>query len=212
MFTSKVRVQRALTLIVVAVACSIAACSPRSSSKSEPTPVLPQLPNTTFPLPPIRTDGAGVDLGWILTNGERASLADQRGKILVLDLYATWCEPCRRSIPQLITLHQRFAAKGLQLVGLNVGGPDDRIKVPAFAAEFQISYPLGFPDQPLIELLLTDDSSLPQTFIFSREGKLLKRFIGYDDSLPRQLEDIIRGELAADGKLPQESGAEQVKN
>ncbi len=109
---------------------------------------------------------------------------------MVLDLYATWCEPCRRSIPHLIDLHERFEAKGLALVGLNVGGPDDRIKVAGFAAEFRISYPLGFPDKQLTDLLLSDNSSIPQTFVFDRTGQLIKRYIGYDESMPGQLETL----------------------
>lgn len=201
MSTSRTRVQRVLALIIVTVgACAIAACSRQGSNNSEPTPVLSGPPRTTFPMPPIRTDGSSGELGWTLADGKRVGLSDHRGKVLVLDFYATWCEPCRESIPHLIDLQKRYEAKGLQLFGLNVGGPDDRVKVASFAAEFQISYPLGFPDQPLMELFLSDDSSIPQTFIFNRDGKLLKRFVGYDDSMPEQLEQVIRAELVSDSK------------
>lgn len=162
--------------------------------------MLTQPPSTAFPMPPIGSDGRIANLGWTLGDGQRVSLSQQRGKIVVLDLYATWCEPCRRSIPHLINLHERFEAKGLALVGLNVGGPDDRIKVAAFASEFNISYPLGFPDKQLTDLLLSDDSSIPQTFVFDRDGQLIKRYIGYDDSMPGQLETLIQTELGPDSK------------
>lgn len=151
-------------------------------------------------MPPIGTARQIADLGWTLADGQRASISDQRGKVVVLDLYATWCEPCRRSIPHLISLHERFGAKGLALVGLNVGGPDDRIKVAGFAAEFRISYPLGFPDKQLTDLLLSDNSSIPQTFVFARDGQLIKRYIGYDDSMPGQLETLIQTELGSDSR------------
>ena len=201
MFTVKARARRAVILIItLASVCLAAACSQQNTNNSEPTPVLSEAPNTTFPMPPVGKEGSPVDVGWILADGKRASLAEHRGKVLVLDLYATWCEPCRQSIPHLIGLHERYQARGLSLIGLNVGGPDDRVKVPHFAAEFQISYPLGFPDKALTDLLLSDDKSIPQTFVFTREGRLIKRYIGYDESMPGQLEELIKTELAKDSK------------
>lgn len=201
MFNSQTRVRRVLVLIIVtAGACGIAACSRQPSNNSEPTPVLSRPPNTTFPMPPIGTDASSAEVGWILADGKRLVLSDYRGKVLILDFYATWCEPCRKSIPHLIDLQRRYEAKGLQLVGLNVGGPDDRVKVASFADEFHITYPLGFPDQSLMDLFLADDSTIPQTFIFNRDGKLVKRFIGYDDSMPGQLEQVVLAELISKSK------------
>ena len=98
-------------------------------------------------------------MGWVLNDGKRATLADYQGKVLVLDFYATWCEPCRQSIPRLIALQKSYSSKGLQVVGLNVGGPDDRIKVSNFAKELAIQYPLGFPDQALSDLFLPEQSN-----------------------------------------------------
>jgi hypothetical protein len=74
---------------------------------------------------------------------------------------------------------------------LNVGGPDDRIKVSNFARELGIQYPLGFPDQALSDLFLSDDQTIPQTFLFRRDGELQKRFIGYDAAAEAELEKAI---------------------
>ena len=134
-------------------------------------------------------------MGWVGQNNQRARLIDYRGKVLVLDFYATWCEPCRQSIPRLNGLQQQYGPAGLQVVGLNVGGPDDRIKVNAFAQEMNIQYPLGFPDKSLTDLFLSDDQTIPQTFIFGHDGALLKRFIGYDATTSTDLEAVIKAEL-----------------
>ncbi len=147
-------------------------------------------------MPPL---SAKSELGWVQSDGTRAKLGDFRGKILVLDFYATWCAPCRESIPRLIALEQKHAGSGLHLVGLNVGGPDDRVKVAAFAKELRIQYPLGFPDQALTDFFLSDNQTIPQTFVFGREGQLLRRFIGYDDALGAELEKVI-DEAVSDGK------------
>jgi thiol-disulfide isomerase/thioredoxin len=124
----------------------------------------------------------------------RASIDDFKGKVLVLDMYATWCAPCRDSIPHLIELQNRHSADGLEVVGLNVGGPDDRVKVRDFANDLKINYSLGFPDRALTDFLMFDDQSIPQTFIFNREGMLRKRIIGYR---AEELEQAIQRELKA---------------
>lgn len=151
-------------------------------------------------MPPLRAEGAGAEMGWTGVDGRRASLADFRGQVLVLDFYATWCAPCRKSIPHLSELQRHSGPQGLQLVGLNVGGPDDRVRVAAFAAEFNIPYPLGFPDKPLTDLFLSDDNTIPQTFVFDRSGQLVKRFIGYDESMPKELEKVIQSALVVSSR------------
>lgn len=145
-------------------------------------------PSTAFPMPPLN---AHAEMGWVMNDGSRSQLRDYQGKVLVLDFYATWCEPCRKSIPQLISLQNKYGAKDLQVVGLNVGGPDDRIKVASFARELGIQYPLGFPDQALSDLFLSDNQTIPQTFIFGRDGRLQKRIIGYDLALEKVVDTAL---------------------
>ena len=135
--------------------------------------------------------------GWTLDNKQRATLADYKGKVVVLDFYATWCEPCRAETPGLVQLQKQYQQQGLQIVGLNVGGADDRDQVPAFAKEFGIPYPLGFPDDEYADSLLGDNQNIPQAFIFDRSGKLVKRFIGYSDSSGAELERLVKASVAA---------------
>jgi thiol-disulfide isomerase/thioredoxin len=139
---------------------------------------------------------AYAQMGWIDASDQRSRLLDYRGQVLVLDFYATWCEPCRQSIPRLNGLQEQYGPRGVKVVGLNVGGPDDRVKVPQFARELNIHYPLGFPDKALTDLFLSDDQTIPQTFIFARDGALVKRFLGYDATTSRELETVIQAEAS----------------
>jgi thiol-disulfide isomerase/thioredoxin len=173
-------------LLIAMFLVFIGACT--SQKQTETTPVLSAPPSTSEPMPPLNPRS---EMGWVLNDGSRARLADFQGKVLVLDFYATWCEPCRQSIPRLIALQKDYGLKGLQIVGLNVGGPDDRIKVADFARDLGIQYPLGFPDKAVTDLFFSGDQTIPQTFVFGREGQLLKRFIGYDESAEVELEKVI---------------------
>src|SRR5580765_6817195 len=73
--------------------------------------------------------GTALTGGWTLDNKQRATLADYKGKVVVLDFYATWCEPCRAETPRLVQMQKDYGASGLQVIGLNVGGDEDRAKV-----------------------------------------------------------------------------------
>ena len=147
---------------------------------------------TTFPMPPLKADS---EMGWLTADGQRQKLADYRGKVLVIDFYATWCEPCRESIPHLVTLQNQLGPQGVQVVGLNVGGADDRVKVGQFARDLGVNYPLGFPDKTLTDFFLSDDQTIPQTFVFGREGQLIKRLIGYQGSSGVELDKVIASGL-----------------
>jgi len=132
-----------------------------------------------------------------VANNQAAKLSDYKGKVVVLDFYATWCEPCRAETPRLVQLQKDYGPSGLQVIGLNVGGEDDRDQVPAFAKEFGIEYPLGFPDDNLVDQYLSDEQSIPQAFVFNRNGDLVKRFIGYSPKSDAELVGIVQAAVAA---------------
>ena len=134
--------------------------------------------------------------GWALQNGQRGTLADYKGKVVLLDFYATWCEPCRLETPHLVAMHKQYSAKGLQIIGVNVGGEDDRAEVPAFAQEFGIEFPLVFPDDKLVDDYLGINENIPQTFVLDREGNVVKRYVGFSESRVPELEKIIQSTLA----------------
>lgn len=172
------------------------------SRASAPVPVTPRgssAPPTNFPMPPITTarEAAEAKYGWTLLDGRRVGLSDYRGEVVVLDFYGTWCPPCREEIPHLVALQKRYGPQGLNIIGLNVGDAEDKRKVPAFVAELGIQYALGDPDREFSDLFLSDNDQIPQTYVFDRQGRLVKRFIGYDDSMPAQLESVIQSALNA---------------
>jgi len=148
--------------------------------------------NSAWKKPPAKTTANVVPGSWTLNNNQRAKLSDYKGKVVLLDFYATWCEPCRLETPHLVQLQKQYAEQGLQVIGLNVGGEDDREEVPNYAKEFGIQYPLAFPDDELTDAYLGDNQNIPQSFVFDRSGNLIKRFIGYSNNSGVELERVVK--------------------
>jgi len=102
-------------------------------------------------------------------------LNEHRGQVVLINLWATWCGPCREETPGLVRLYQQMGPKGLELVGLSldVGG---REKVRAFARQFQVPYPIVFPE-PMSQLADTLEG-VPTTILIDREGRTAKTYVG----------------------------------
>jgi len=155
------------------------------------TPVISQPPTgTTYPMPPTGRAASLANMGW-QSDGKRSVFSEYRGKVLVLDFYATWCAPCRDSVPHLIGMQKKYEGQGLVVVGLNVGGPGDDQRVPDFAKEFGIQYTLAQPDEDLVTFLLGDNDGIPQTFVFDRQGQLVQRFTGFGPGTGEYLDEAV---------------------
>ena len=176
----------------------LASCNATDVKVSEKkTPVVSAPPgNTTYPMPPLEVSSI-KNMGWTIADGNRSLFSEYKGKVLILDYYATWCNPCRKSVPHLIELQKKHGDQGLQVIGLNVGGPQDLEKVPRFAREMGIQYPLAVPDDELVEFMLSDDSSIPQTFVFDREGMLVERVIGFSPAVGARIDSAVENALKA---------------
>lgn len=179
-----------------------------SSATPSPPPSSPFYEGDAEGLPPIASSHAAprgtfgnppsssANAGWSLLDGRRMTLDEMRGNVVVLDFYATWCPPCRDEVPHLVKLERLYHKQGLRVIGLNVGGEDDMAEVPAFVDEFKIQYQLGTPDIPLVYDLMGDESAIPQTFVFSRQGKLLRHFVGYTEETGEEIEQTVQAALA----------------
>jgi thiol-disulfide isomerase/thioredoxin len=180
------------TVVLVCGAILLASCNATDvKGPAEKTPVVSAPPgNTTYPMPPLETSSIN-NLGWTTREGKRSLFSEYKGKVLVLDYYATWCNPCRKSVPHLIELQKKHGEQGLQVIGLNVGGPNDLDKVPDFAKELGIQYPLAVPDDDLVSVMLAGQDAIPQTFVFDREGVLVEHVIGFGPTAGPRIDQAV---------------------
>jgi thiol-disulfide isomerase/thioredoxin len=167
--------------------CLALACRPAAApvSVSNRPISINNIPQTNLPLPP----GKSIEnLGWTLFGGQAQTLGEYKGKVVVLDFWATYCPPCLEEIPHLVELQNKYA--DLKVVGLHVGGEEDAPQVPEFVEKLKINYVLAYPEDELNNVLL-DGSAIPQTFVFDRNGKLIERFVGYDQKIKSDLDKAI---------------------
>ncbi len=136
---------------------------------------------------PTETSSAAPEFSLPLLDGGQASLSQFRGKVVILDFWASWCPPCKREIPDFVDLQQRYGAKGLQVVGVAL---DDSGPVRAFAASAGINYPVLLGDDAIARLY-GGIEGIPTTFVIDRQGRIVKRYEGYR---PRQ---VFEEDLAA---------------
>ena len=122
-------------------------------------------------------------------DGTAFKLSDYNDKVVVLDLWATWCGPCRMEVPHLVDLSNEYKDKGVQVIGLTTESPQaDGDKVRDFAKEFNINYRLGFARGDMAQSLMNGNYSIPQTFVIAPGGRIITKFRGFSDRIP----DMIR--------------------
>jgi cytochrome c biogenesis protein CcmG/thiol:disulfide interchange protein DsbE len=134
-----------------------------------------------FSLPVVGPDGhAGPD---------RVHLADQRGKVVLLDFWATWCGPCARATPALVQLSHRFRSRGLVVVGVNVDQEGPEI-VPAFMRRYGVDYPVVYDNNGVSDRY--NVRNLPTTVLIDRQGRIRSAHAGTDiDDLTSEIESLL---------------------
>lgn len=129
--------------------------------------------------------------------GGPIKLSDYGGKVLLLNIWATWCGPCRLEIPELVKFHNEYRSKGLEVVGLSTEDPVASAEsVRSFVQAFNMDYRVGWITPAVGATLAQGRDAIPQSFIISRDGRILKRFVGFNaSSTPPQLRQAIEEAL-----------------
>lgn len=110
--------------------------------------------------------------------GREQAMSQWRGKVLIVNFWATWCAPCREEIPAFVKLQAKYGARGAQFVGIAI---DQRDKVTEFAREYGINYPVLLAGIDMVEVTRQAGNrvgALPYTLVFDREGRIVASELG----------------------------------
>ena len=144
-------------------------------------------PNNLYAAP--RTGQPTPNFKVITTSGQPVTLENYRGYVLVIDFFATWCQPCRESIPHLIDMNRKYGKQGLQVLGMSADEDGERL-VKSFADERRITYPIALAgESTLVDFGVR---SVPVMFIIDKKGSVAGIFRGFTDEVGRSTEQLIK--------------------
>ena len=170
------------TIIILVIVAAVAAFIYYNGKKNPPANVTVNANNH-----PVAPNFALADL-----DGKKLSLADYKGKVVLVDFWATWCSPCREEIPRFVEFQKQYGDQGFQIVGISM---DDSVKpVRDFSKEFKLNYPVVMGDTA------TSDAyggvlGLPINILVGRDGRIYAKYTGMTDL--KALESEIKAQLAA---------------
>jgi len=169
--------------LVIIAAIALAGCSnpgPSISSAASGNRDKPVANDARKPVPQFQL--ANLDGGFLKTS-------DLKGKVTLLDFWATWCEPCKEEIPKYNALQEKYAGKDFSILGVTVdSGSAEEIKPKV--KELQIKYSVVVGNDQVVQ----DFGGVigyPTTFLISKDGKIQRKFIGTPPGKQEQLEKII---------------------
>lgn len=124
--------------------------------------------------------------------GNSFKVEDKKGKVVLLNLWATWCGPCRAEMPELVAMQEKYRDKGFEIHGLNTD--DESVEdIKAFADQMKLNYALGYADSKMISefIKVTRLAGIPQTIIINREGKMTFAVGGGGQRVVNQMKEAV---------------------
>lgn len=143
------------------------------------------------PPKPLGAGDTAPDVLLVMTDGEQRPLSSYRGKVIVLDFWATWCAPCRFTMPKMIDFHNRHKEQNVEVVGVAVD-VTNREEIDQFLREMGVNYPIAVDSSGEVKKAF-EIKNLPTLFVIGKEGNILLRMEGYDpQNTIQMLEDSVK--------------------
>jgi len=148
------------------------------------------VPKKPSDYPPVASAVANADIKNL--DGTTFKVADKKGKVLLLNLWATWCGPCRSEMPELVKMQDEHRANGFEIIGLDTDD-EDLDSINKFAEKMNLNYTLTWAGADLQNELLkiSKFDGIPQSFLIDRDGNLRGVFRGANPSDVKKMEELV---------------------
>lgn len=111
------------------------------------------------------------------TDGKKLKLSDYKGKVVILDFWATWCPPCRKGIPDLVDLKKQYKSKEFEIIGIALDQEDTKADIIPFIKSYGINYPVVYFDMKVIQAY-GNIQNIPTSFVIDKEGRIVASYVG----------------------------------
>jgi thiol-disulfide isomerase/thioredoxin len=175
----------AIALVATAAALALLINGSRRLRAPESAPSPEPVPAET-----AQGSSAAPDFSLTTLDGRQLRLSDYKGKVILIDFWATWCSPCRTEIPRFVEWQQKYGGEGFQAIGISMD--DTANPVRAFYQEFKLNYPVAMGDERVAQAY-GGVLGLPVNVLVGRDGRILAKYIGMSDL--RQLEAAVQHAL-----------------
>lgn len=129
--------------------------------------------------------GLASDFTLNTLHGQQITLSSLKGKVVLLDFWATWCVPCKESLPHLIQLYRNYQDKGFELIGMSMDKAGDTEMVRRFIDSMEIPYPIIMtPDEVARNYRVT---GLPTTILIDKAGKIREKIVGFNSAIGQKI-------------------------
>jgi glutathione peroxidase-family protein len=194
-FWTPLRVACTVIALGLLAAFGVSSCNStdRSSTTNANNAAAPTRPTALATLPQPILDAENK-----ASSGDPIKLGNYSGKVLLVNLWATWCGPCRIETPELVKLHKEYQSRGVEMIGLSTEDPAASAQsVSDFIREYKVDYQIGWAKPEVAQTLMQGRGSIPQSFVIARDGRIVRRFIGFrPDLTPGQIKAAIEEALA----------------
>jgi len=141
--------------------------------------------------PSLHAGSSAPDFILKTLDGRDVKLSEYKGNVVLVEFWATWCPPCRASVPELISIQDKYKNKGFVILGVSVDEGQNLVaKLTDFTGEFRINYPILLGNEDVARAY--NVRSIPTSFLVDKDGKIVTWYMGYTD----QFESSIASQLA----------------
>lgn len=198
--------KRPLLLLLFAAACTAYAVPQsgrRIATRTAPVPVQPPVnPEPELPKP----KPAPVVLTFLpekvlersirTLDNNHFRLGDFHGKVMVINLWASWCGPCRREVPEYEMVRKDFTGRNVEFIGLTMEDPSEASqRVYKFVSQTNFGFLLGWADRELARTLMNGQGAIPQTLVIDTNGNVINHWVGYARGSGQRLREAVENAL-----------------